>query len=221
MNESILIKIKKALALANSGDTNESQTAMLMAQRLMAKHGIELSEVEEVEEQAKEVVDEQVTNRGRTPFWKKQLASVVAENFRCTNYNSRWGGKSIIRFIGLKEDVEIAKEIYKFAVEVLERTCNAYIKNVVLEQGDADTYGLRNDYRLGFIKGLKEKYTEQVEKMDLAPILVQDMLVVQKVENMGFTKGVSSKVRRSGSQDAYNQGFQTGKSLGSNRLTSR
>lgn len=222
VEESILLKIKKALALANDSDSNEAQTAMLMAQRLMAKHGIDISEVEEVEQQTKEVDDETIVGRGRTPSWKKRLASVIAENFRCTNYTRTWGGKSSIHFIGLKGDIEIAKSVFEFAVGVLETTCSAYINNIKKQGVEFDAYGLRNDFRIGFINGLKQKYKEQVEQLNLSLVLVQDALVIQEVEKKGLrTIRVGNNARRSGDKDAYNNGFNTGKNLGSNRLTTQ
>lgn len=48
VNNAILKKVKGLLAIANdAGNDNESQSALLMAQRLMLKHGIGMKDLNE------------------------------------------------------------------------------------------------------------------------------------------------------------------------------
>lgn len=213
--ESIMAKIRKALALANDGaNDQECETAMLMAQRLMAKHGVDMSEVEQEQEETKEISDEAITERGRTPYWKKSLAMVIAENFRCYSYTRTGFGKSRLFFLGVKEDVELAKELFEFAVNVLERSVRNYLRKQREERGDSyEGSGLRNDYILGFIDGLKEKFAEQVEELCLTPALVKDEELVEVYERRNFRRGRSSSVSRSFDGNAYSSGHREGKSL--------
>jgi hypothetical protein len=213
--ESIMAKVRKALALASDGaDDAECETALLMAQRMMAKHGIDMSEVEGGEEEKKEVVDEPITERGRTPFWKKSLAMVIGDNFRCYTYTRTGGGKSRIIFLGVKGDVELAKELFEFAVNVLEQSVRRYLRKERRERGEEyESTGLRNDFIIGFIDGLREKFSEQVKELNLMPMLVKDDALVEVYEKRSFTSGTRSRVQRGYDSSAYNSGHREGKSL--------
>lgn len=113
--ENYIDKIKGLLDMntENGCTESEAQAAMLMAQKLMAKHGIDMEEVSSTTEVSKEVVNEAASDSTKRNSWfEPQLAMVVGENFRCHVYLA---GGTRITFLGLKEDVEIAKAVYKFA----------------------------------------------------------------------------------------------------------
>jgi hypothetical protein len=215
--ENVMTKIRKALALANDGASDhECETALLMAQRLMTKYGIDMSEVEsqDTDEQGKEVVHENVTERGRTPYWKKALSNVIADNFRCYNYTRTGGGKSRIVFLGTKEDVALAKELFDFAVNVLEKSVRKYLREQRRERGDDfNSTGVRNDYIIGFIDGLRAKFKEQVEELCLTPMLVKDNEVIAEHDRMRFRRSSSSSIQRGFDSGAYSSGHREGKSL--------
>jgi hypothetical protein len=215
--ERIIDKVRKAIALSTyNPSAEEGQTALLKAQELMAKHNIGMDEVGDKKIE-KEVVVADLTSRGRTPFWKKSLAKVISENFRCMAYTSKFGGKSSLKILGLTEDVELAKEMFDFAVGTLEYSVGEYMKRLRRELGVGGSTGVRNDYILGFIKGLNDKFRKQVEQNNWALVLVKDELVTQHIENMRFTSGKTSKVQRSNNKDAYNSGYERGKTLSQRR----
>jgi hypothetical protein len=57
-----------------------------------------------------------------------------------------------------------------------------------------------------------------VEQNNWALVLVKDELVTQYIENnMKFTSGKTSKVQRSNNRDAYNSGYERGKTLSQRR----
>lgn len=138
INESILVKIKNALKKAdpNSGATEaEAQSSMLMAQKLMAKHGIDLSDVADVstEKLKKEVQNTAGDLRAeRRVWWKGRLSIIIGRNFRCEPYFSKTGrGLNAVvqvRFIGIKEDAEIAVEVYRYASDIIEYYSKKYLK---------------------------------------------------------------------------------------------
>lgn len=68
MNEKIIEKIKKCLELANNNPSEEeAKSAALMAQKLLAKYNISMSDVEDVSSECEEVVENAV--------WFKNLVS--------------------------------------------------------------------------------------------------------------------------------------------------
>ncbi len=85
-NDRILRRVKGLLALAE-GNSNmeESHSAFLMAQKLMVKYGIEASELTD-DESVIQVLDSDGTDFKRLYWWERQLAHIVAKNFRCKDY---------------------------------------------------------------------------------------------------------------------------------------
>lgn len=212
--DKIIEKIKKALALAQDNPTDEeSHTAMLAVQRLLARHNLSMQDVEgyatEKEKKVNEVNVGELT--GRIPWWHKDLALTITENFKCKCFIIKPAKfKSTIRFLGLEEDVAIAIEVYKYALNIIDKLAKSYVGKIY-RQG-LPTTGVRNTYISGFLSGLKQKFKEQVEKNNWGLVLVTDALVVQAIEDKKLTKGSSSGIRPnfSGDSEAYNEGKKQG-----------
>jgi hypothetical protein len=137
VNESILNKIKNMLAKAapDSGASEaEAQSCLLMAQKWMAKYNIEMSQVMDTatDKARKEIEHGKVTAPERKVWWKGRLAMIVAENFRCHSYYSKYGRglKSLVelRFLGKREDVEIASEVFHAAAAMIDYYSKEYLK---------------------------------------------------------------------------------------------
>jgi len=129
--ETIVEKIQKLLNTTTEKGASEAeaQNAMLLAQKLMAKNGLDMSDIEvhaESEETKKEVMEGFGTDAIKLAWWHKQLASIIADNFRCYNFQRTYGGFSKIVFLGIKADVEIAKSIFKFATIQIEHHAKQY-----------------------------------------------------------------------------------------------
>lgn len=75
INEELLKKIQNLFNLAeNNPNENEAQTALLTAQKLMAKNGIEESEISKhAPAKAKEVLEDSVIDWKRITWWEKNL----------------------------------------------------------------------------------------------------------------------------------------------------
>ncbi|MGE6375995.1 DUF2786 domain-containing protein [Peribacillus muralis] len=74
--ESINEKIKNLLVLAGDTSDEESQTALLMAQKMMLKHGINKDDIN-IEETSSNVVHESVLE-GKYSNWVNELLGVIA-----------------------------------------------------------------------------------------------------------------------------------------------
>ena len=119
MNQ-ILDRISKALRLGtNNANENEAQTAILAAQRLMAKYHITQEEVNdfinESDKQNVEVIEENAENEINNDKWKRNLIITIAKNFRCDVFYN--GGKLVL--VGEKEDILITKRVYLYAKQVI------------------------------------------------------------------------------------------------------
>ena len=217
ISEKLLEKINNLFKLAEGNtNENEAQTALLMAQKLMAQNGIEQAEIHQILK-PKEILKEDITELGRLSWWEKSLAVVIAKNFRCEIYihKSKYRGATIV-FLGLKDDVQLAKIVYNFASDAIERDMKnftwRYKQNHITAGSMA---GIKNDYILGWIKGIESKYKEQVDQNGWGLVLVKDPLVQQEINKMHLRKGQSSAISRGHNDGAYSNGYQQGKSFNS------
>lgn len=218
INPKIVRKIQLLLnKTKNNPSKEEVQTALLMAQRFMAEYGITQAEVDSHEDEF--ITDKKVTrsdlNYEKLPWFKKSLARVIANNFRCYNYINKCNRKSKVVFLGLEQDVELAKMTFDFACDAIKFGAKQYAKEILKERFIDSVSGLKNSYMLGWIKGLEDQYKEQVAKNNWGLILVKDALVKQEYENMSLSKGRRSSISISGGSTARNAGYRDGKSFSS------
>ena len=215
MNQNIISKVEKLLALAgNNPSEAEAQAAMLKAQKLMAEHNLDMAQFQDKSQEHKEAIVEYLQGYHNTN-WAISLAMVVSSNFRCNLL--RASGYGLV-FVGLKEDVEICKTVFSFAAKTLDKNM-AKLRRQYRKNG-LPTDGISGDYAYGFIAGLKDRYKEQVEKNNWGLILVKDALVVKKTEEIANKKAKArfgKSLNRSGNMELYAKGYRDGNTLGDDR----
>ena len=82
--DSILDKIKNLLELAaDTPDDAEGQNAILLAQKLMLKHNVDMSQIEELSSKKDETVTTQHYQQTRVFWWQTELSVIIAKHFRC------------------------------------------------------------------------------------------------------------------------------------------
>lgn len=216
--ERILERIKKALNLANANDDHEAQTSMLLAQKMMAKYGLDIEDVEDVNvNTADKIIEMYATPAERTLWWKKALAAVISDNFRCYSITKaqRGRGTSRLVFMGRKNDTMIAREVFNFAVASVQAFSLAYLNEAGVV-GITERSRVQNDYIYGFIQGLQSKFNEQVEKEELGLAIIKDDALVEVFEDMNLKSGASTTISSAGSAEAYTKGFEDGNRMDHN-----
>lgn len=213
IDQNVLRKIQKALSLANNNSSvHESQTAMLLAQKLMLQHGVSASDLKMEHEVIKEVTHRNATDFGRTPWWKRQLGVIIAENFRCSMYISKIQKANRVMFLGLKEEVEIALEVYEYAKRAIEYHARIYCQSI---KSRIKTRTIHNRYRnkfiMGYLAGLYDKFQEQVVQNNWGLLLIKDALVIAEKEKMGLVAKKEKIPSLSRSKEAFLQGYIKGK----------
>lgn len=211
-----LEKIKKCLSLSDSENLNESQSAMLMAQRLMLKYSISHNSLNEKEIEIKRVKNITIIfGKKRLMWYEKALGNIVGENFKVVSYSSggRENGKSL-HLMGLEEDVEIAQEVFSFALDSMKELGNRYIKTYNIPSSSRSNY--RNDFYRGYISGLDSAFKRQVTEEGWGLVLVKDAIVIKEEENLGLrsVKSYGIPPKFAGSKKAYNEGYTEGEKLG-------
>ncbi|HAP6323888.1 DUF2786 domain-containing protein [Enterococcus faecium] len=188
----IIKKIKGLLAIAkDENQDEESQSAFVLAQRLMLQYKIDKNDVFDTEDEIEPIGEESVTIYKKLYWWERSLGSIIAENFRVKMfYNSKKKkgerkSKSKIVFYGFGSDLELAKEMYFLAYEVIVFHTNQYIKNWYqdndMKRSRYITESVKSSYISGFLVGLQKRFEEQIsvlaeryEVMVLIPKAVEE-----------------------------------------------
>lgn len=202
--EKILNKIKNLLDLANNNpNEHEAIAAALKAQELMAKHNIDISELD-TDKAEKEIYKATYNDDGKHTMkkWKVSLCGVVAKNFCCEVY---FHGTSVV-FYGYKKDAKIAVEVFRFLYEAGNKFAVRYY-NKCKKEGKS-TRGVMNTYLTGFVLGIKEV----LDKQCTALMIITPKEVTDSFKEMSKNWGhKSANLKMNGDYDAYNQGKIDGK----------
>lgn len=231
-NEAIIKKIQGLLAIANDNKSDEeSQSAFIMAQKLMMKYDISMGQIESKKEN--ETVEEgQVTVHKKLFWWERKLAQIISQNFRVKFfYNNKFlkGNKNVKRaivFLGFKKDVELAKEMYILAYDVITHYSKRFIDKQYEEKRhlrlNRITMEYKNSYMRGFLEGMNDRFKEQVEQMEQEYGLM--VLVPKEVQStydemFEGNKGISYRLPKIGEVDAYRKGYSEGHQVDYTRST--
>jgi hypothetical protein len=215
LNERIADKVKKLLALSHSSNEHEAQASLLKAQELMIQHGLAMRDIAAPLEY-KEVVENRAMQFGRMPWYVSPLGKLIADNFRCYGIKQRNKEPqiAIITFIGLKEDAEVAGDVFRAANEYLSARLKMVRyemrtkKNLSREQQNR----FANDYAKGFIHGLKAKFQEQIKQHDWGIVLVRDTAVEKYMEQMDIQPAKKAAAPFYNSS-VYDEGYQDGRNF--------
>ena len=214
VDEKLLAKIHNLFKLAEGNtNPNEAQNAMLKAQQLMAQNGIEQSEVHQII-RPKEVLSENITEFRRLSWWEKQLSLIIAHNFRCEIYIKKSKAGGSIVFLGLKDDVQLAKMVYNFSIIAIQNDTVNFVKQYK-KYHVVYNVGIKNDFMTGWLRGLDSKYQEQVSKNNWGIVLVKDPLIQQEMNKLHLRKEQASKVNMGNDSNVYGKGFEKGKNFNS------
>jgi hypothetical protein len=214
MDENIILKIKKLLALSKSSNQNEAQNAMLKAQKLLIKYKLSLQEIESYSIEKFKIEDFKTNQKFRGKSWKGNLAQVIADNFGCFLYYNT-GNYKVHRvcFYGKEEDVVIANIMFEYAVKWINLEGNKLVKRMKQDKRRKHFDGIKNDYALGFIAGLKERFKSQIKENESWGLVLQkDQVVIDSYNEFssGFGRiSVNEKFNRH--YQAYRQGEYDGK----------
>ena len=223
-NTKILDRVRKLMRLAEgTHSADEAQSAMLLAQKLMAEHGIGVGDVAE-KDTSNEVVHGDVYTTLYKDYFAKRLAYVISVNFRCIAYwNTEfvgWGGGEIrhkmkcsytLRFIGLEADAEIAAMTFRTAYKAAKALATTFVKR----HGGGKTAS--NSYLEGWVQGLWAKFEVQKEQdnsLALA-LAVPDAVTKEHASMKDRLKSDQKPKVRNFSADAAAAGFEDGKQFGS------
>jgi hypothetical protein len=227
----IIDRIKKLIKLSdNNSNDEEAQTAFAMAQKLIAKHKVDMRYVKQEDEpEVKSVI---VIDYRKVFWYDKLLVNVIAENFRVLSFfhDGVVKYRRQYMFMGHQEDLDIAKAMFDLAHDALEHYTKEYVKeyNSFLEfrglnRSKQLTNSVKKAYILGFLDGLKKKLDDQFHAIQQEWGLV---LATPKDVTEHYDKVVTKRAKPYSvpdqitvSQAVYSDGYESGNKIDYKRTT--
>lgn len=170
MNDKIILKVQNLLELAyDAPNDEEGQSALLMAQKLMVKHNLAMSDIQKIH---KNNIGETVAaSEYRMVWWKEKLAGILGANFRCKVIRQRKVDEGITKmiFFGYDSDAEFCTKVYEGAVLYLEYRLKRLFPTIT----KARWKDYKKSYLFGFLTGLNERFEKQTQSSEKFALMVQ------------------------------------------------
>lgn len=208
-DKAIIEKIKNLMNLANDNPSeSEARLAALMAQKLIAKHGVKDNELmERIDE---DTIVEVHSGRYKDNAWASWLALAIANNFRCraymnNGYEYRRQYHEIV-FMGYETDAEAARLTFDRLFAIGKRLADAECRRFRRMYGTAR--GVKNSFLDGFVSGIRSVLEEQA----VALVLVTPKKVNEYADDVtrGFRR--SRRPAMTGySSSANDRGYSAGR----------
>lgn len=159
MNKKIMDRIAKLLSKTteNGCTPEEAATASKMAQKLIAKHHIDMRAYEPEE-----------INTGRadiTRDWMHTLATAVASNMCCKVVGSTFRRKKYLTFVGRDTDREACIKTWEMMVAVCKR--GATIEKRKVKEKYGTDKGVEKVYAMSFAIAVNEEMSKQCRALVL------------------------------------------------------
>lgn len=185
----ILERIRKCLALGESPNEHEAMQAIMTAQRLALKHGLDLESIKTSDEPRK-VVREELDKQKRGhiyPRYKRVIATILGQNFRVQPLYNTIRKLTQYWVIGLPDDVAIYRQVYGYTIAAYELLLPLAIEDHYREyrldyRDAATTKALQNDYLDGFCTGLNDRFRQNIEEFAL--MVVKPIELQQELERI-------------------------------------
>lgn len=155
MNDALISKLKKLLALAgNNPSIEEAQSALAKAQAVALENGIDLAMIGEGQNESEnEIVCDSMEFGKRLPTVNTYVSNILVAffNVKIILSGNRNNGRKLI-FVGKRDDIHTAKYVYTWLAETMVRCWHSYYSN---------THGVKlefkQSYLFGFYNGLESK----------------------------------------------------------------
>ena len=174
--EAIKEKIRNILnrTVENGATEEEAKTAAALAQKLMARYGIDEKGIAHAKLSDIDKID-YVWARDKADGYELRLGNVIAKNFRTVFVQTWFVDKGMgFGFWGRRSDAEVASATYMSMLAIL--WANA-IKTVGTPEGhktDKFYWERIQSFGQGFVEGLREALTQNAEKYALVLVMDQE-----------------------------------------------
>lgn len=199
-NQEIIRRVQRLLALANSSNQHEAETAARKASELMIKYNLTLQETKA----SLDYTDDALDLGSREPTEAKYIYPILIEHFRVGLVKSRKNRRTVITILGTPENVEVAKYVFEFLSRTFRKLWEIDSACFLADHKQSYYSGLRT--------GLNEKLRETKRNVEQETGLVL-------VKDNGITKYMNQKFNnlRAGRRNYNYTGDQASRATGIDR----
>ena len=228
IDQKIITKLQKLLALSASDNENEAALAMTKAEELMREHNLSVADVA-LDGSGAHVGSVEVEGLTKTSqSWEISLGSSIAKAFNGRAIRTRNSNGWNFTFVAGQTDLTIITDLFERLRPTIKRMSQAYVirvKDFTKVHGKS----LHNSYRLGMIKTISQRLERL--KQNTAPtdsrnafgmtgtalMVIKDKAVDQRVNRL-FPR-VRTTMSRASRVDgnAYQQGMTDGNNISLHR----
>lgn len=135
MDNRIIEKLRKVLALTNSPVEAEARLAAERLQELLTAYNLDIADLEQKGGHASPTIKEDSHDLGKAAFkWKLNLAEVIAEHYFCVPIVNHYA--KTVAFVGRPENVESLKMLYQWLIDQIRRISSEERKKHIQTTGE-------------------------------------------------------------------------------------
>lgn len=202
MNDQIIKRIKKLLSLSQSHNENEAQLALVKAQELMIKHHIEESQIS-FDEPPKIIhltTEYYFTNYKN--FYLCDGINELSDLYLCkvVFVRNKHSSNQYIRIIGNENDCRILQKVIGFIKSNVDGWTRQLKKDYLLDDNQMIN-NCKNDYGLGFCRGLKSLLEMQRDRIQQE----EGLVVTTPKEAQDYVDSLEGLLSFKNANISYNQ----------------
>lgn len=205
IDEKILKKIKKCLALSTSPNPNEAAVAMRQAHALMRQYGVDAHQVA-MSEIGEACADSKTMSRDKPANWEASLAATVGKAFGCQMLISRtvypiesrtYLNEGQFIFIGQKAQAEVAA----YTASVLVRKCKTARQKWISEHlaglgtvrgGKAKATRMGDAFAEGWVLSIRKLVADFANPPDIEQA-IERHIAEKAIDGNALTRSVKAK----------------------------
>jgi len=229
MDQKIIEKLQKLLALSGSDNEHEADMAMRKAEELMREHNLSVADVALNGSGAHVNSADVVGLTKSSQKWEMFLGTSIAKTFNGAAIRCRSAQGWKFTFVAGRTDLELIVDLYERLRRTIRRMSDAYVSSSA-HPGLVAPRTLHNSYRLGMIpiisKRLKQLQENTAPKDDTRNtygmtgrelMIVKDRAVEQRVNKL-FPRVKTTHAKASSVEgSAYRQGQNDGRNVSLHR----
>lgn len=201
----VLEKVRKLLEKTevNGCTAGEAASAAALARKLLAQHGLDLSDLSEEE---KSILEFDLEMETKTVSESQgYISKVIADHFGCEVIIRGNKSKSCLVFIGEKVKVDICKETFVFVYKTYKRCWKIYHQSLGLSTSEKSLK--RKTYLMGFLDGLTNELIKSENETALVVSKSADLKDYMGTLNLSQKKFTS---KSSFQKEDYDKGYSDG-----------
>lgn len=212
VEEKIIERVRKLLALSTSSNPNEAANAAAKAQELLQQYNLELSQVQANEQRGPEYIKSGAVLGGKQK-WRHILLEVLCSHNFCKSFYYQGTPRAVI--VGEKHNIEVVEYLYEHLLHELPLMASAAYK----QSGSvAHPVTWKDAFYIGATRSISERMHEERARFEQESnntrtlIVLKDKELQQAVQQF-FPNTARARAKRVRSVEGYVEGVKAGQTV--------